>query len=789
MLTALTALICRGLPMKSLSPSGYPALLMMVILLFFNSEPIYGEQQPKTDTKRILVLYSYHEGLPWEKFIDDGLRETLASESTFPIELNIEHTDRPSYPDDAYLHKLIDLYRYKYSDPAMDLVLGIGDEAVDLLRGYGDKLFHQIPMVFVTSAQSTLRHSYRKPNTTMLLWELDINGTIDIIKNILPETKHIYIVAGSSITDRELLKLAQASMQEYKNRFSIHYLTDITKADLVRKVTQLPKHSAILFLAFFRDTEGKSFIPREVLAAISRQANVPVFGITDTYVGHGIVGGKVVSAKVHGRRCAEIALRILSGEPTAATSIMHFPNRLMFDWGQLKRWGISENLLPDHSMVRFKEFSIWDQYRWSIIGVLAFCLIESILIVRLLYQQKMRGKAEQELNISEAKFATIFQNTPMAMLLLDADRKVLEVNHAARKPHHSRPPETKGSRFGNTVGCFHSLDDPDGCGFGPSCQLCPIRRIVSDTFQTGRACSRVETMLTTGDHKVQHDTILLVSTVLLDHAQGRQVLMCIEDITGQRSTELRIKKHRDELAHVARRATLGEVTAALAHELNQPLTAILSGTQAAQRFLAGNKPNLDRVSVILEHIAEDDRRASKIIRSLRALMGKGELQLRALDMNQLIRDVITLIKSYVAIEKVSILLELAVDLPLVRGDKIQMEQVILNLILNGCESMADFDHDVHRLTVATSIHEVGWVKVSVRDTGHGVKSEDMERIFEPYHTTKPGGLGMGLPIIRSIIEAHNGRLWAENNPDRGATFYFTVPVDSDEKRKTKNGRK
>jgi len=226
---------------------------------------------------------------------------------------------------------------------------------------------------------------------------------------------------------------------------------------------------------------------------------------------------------------------------------------------------------------------------------------------------------------------------------------------------------------------------------------------------------------------------------------------------------------------VARRATLGEVTASLAHELNQPLTAILSSAQAARRFLNGPDPDLNRVDTILDHIAKDDRRAGEIIRRLRALLSKGELQVKTLNINQLIREGVTLMKSYGAIKNTSIVMELAADLPAIRGDEIQLEQVMLNLVLNGYEAMRAVDHGPREMLITTAKHDEQMVKVSVQDTGSGVDPEDLEHIFEPYHTTKPEGLGMGLSICRSIIEAHEGRLWAENNPDCGMTFSFTVP--------------
>jgi ABC-type uncharacterized transport system substrate-binding protein len=233
---------------------------------------------------------------------------------------------------------LVNLYRHKYSHPKIDLVIGVGDEATEILLKHGEELFPQIPMVFVTAERKTLRRAFLKPNMTSLLWGVDIKGTVDLIGEILPQTRNIFFVAGTSLTDSETLKLARASLRGYTKRFAINYLTDMTKEDLIESVTDLPERSVVLFLAFFRDAEGKSFVPREILSVISRKANVPVFGIVDTYLGYGIVGGSLLSAEVQGKRCAEIAVHILRGEPPVDIVPERTLNLSMFDWRQLRRW-------------------------------------------------------------------------------------------------------------------------------------------------------------------------------------------------------------------------------------------------------------------------------------------------------------------------------------------------------------------------------------------------------------------------------------------------------------------
>jgi PAS domain S-box-containing protein len=250
----------------------------------------------------------------------------------------------------------------------------------------------------------------------------------------------------------------------------------------------------------------------------------------------------------------------------------------------------------------------------------------------------------------------------------------------------------------------------------------------------------------------------------------------IEDVTELRRAKEEAQKRREEMAHLGRVATMGELAASLAHELNQPLTAILSNAQAALRFMAGDSPNLTEVCDILEDIVADDKRAGEVIQRLRSLFRKGELERVPVDMNDLVRDVVSLINSEAIIRNVSIETILESNLPPVLGDRVHLQQVIINFILNASEAMNETDDVSRKIIISTEMEDDRKVRVAIRDSGIGLHEEAFNQIIEPFYTTKPDGMGMGLSINRSIIDAHLGRLWAENNPDRGATFYFTLPI-------------
>lgn len=267
------------------------------------------------------------------------------------------------------------------------------------------------------------------------------------------------------------------------------------------------------------------------------------------------------------------------------------------------------------------------------------------------------------------------------------------------------------------------------------------------------------------------------------NAQREPVLLrgVLIDITERRRAELEADQQRGELAHLSRVTTVSELSGSLAHELNQPLAIILSNAQAAQRLLVQNPPDIAEVREILADIVSEDRRAGDVIQRLRALLKRGETRLQSLDLNEVVEEVLRLARSDLIGRGIILHRELAGALPPVLGDRIQLQQVLLNLILNAGDAMADNPPAQRQLTLATTQAD-GTVRLSVADTGCGLPPE-VDRVFTPFYTTKKNGLGLGLPICRSIVTAHKGRLWAAAHPEGGAVFHIELPVaggDSDQ---------
>jgi signal transduction histidine kinase len=237
-----------------------------------------------------------------------------------------------------------------------------------------------------------------------------------------------------------------------------------------------------------------------------------------------------------------------------------------------------------------------------------------------------------------------------------------------------------------------------------------------------------------------------------------------------------LSQERHELAHLARVSMVGELSGAIAHELNQPLTAILSNAQAAQRMLNAEKIDAREVNEILSDIIADDKRAVLVIERMRALLTNERAEARELDIAQLTQEVLALAHSTLVASKVTVSAAYSPGVPNVLVDRVQIQQVLLNLVLNATEAMVASESDEQRrITVATTLANDGAVLVTVSDTGPGLSGPALDKVFEPFYTTKTSGIGLGLSVSRAIIDAHGGRIWAVNNPNVGATFCFTVP--------------
>ncbi len=411
------------------------ALLVIMVALHVIA-PCALADNPK-QTRKILLIHSFEPFMPYSITVNQSIRSTLESDNTIHTDLYTEYLDLARFPGEDYRERLLDLLRHKYSRHAPDVIFVMLQPALDFLLKHIEGLFPEVPVVFCTIEQYQLEGQTLKPNMTGVLMEVDPKGTLDAALTLRPDTRKVLVLGGANKNDRGYEAAVRTAFKEYEGRLDITYMTGVPMETILKAVPHLPAHTIIFYITMFQDGTGKSFLPRDVATLISNTANMPVFSLFDSYFGYGIVGGRLVSIEEQGKKAAEMGLRILHGVKPADLSISVGPNVYMFDWRQMKRWGMSEKTLPPHSIVAYKKMTLWDQHGWLIIGIIVFLAIESLLIFILLMQRMMRRKAEAALHKSEEKYRIAHQRLfeiieflPDATFVIDHESKVIAWNKA-----------------------------------------------------------------------------------------------------------------------------------------------------------------------------------------------------------------------------------------------------------------------------------------------------------------------------------------------------------------------
>ena len=880
--------------------------------------------------QRVLLIHSFgRDFAPYNAF-SGVLRTELASQSVGAVDVIEVSLDSARVADPAQEGPLVNYLAALSAERHVDLVIPIGGPAALFAQRHRQALFPRTPLLIGGADQRHIRQATLTTNDAVVAGRIELSRVMETILQVLPQTTNVVVVVGASPLEKFWLNEIRAAWQPFTNQVSFQLLHELSFAGMLKHCATLPPRSAVFYALMVVDAEGVPQWEEGALTRVHDVADAPLFGVFETQLGRGIVGGPLVSMDDMGRNTAKVAMRILHGE--SPESLRPPPQEMgvpSFDWRELERWGISEAQLPAGSVVRFRQPGLWERYWWMVCGAALFCVVEAALIVGLLVNRAKRRHGE--------RMATLLADLSSRFINLPTDKVDAEIQAAQRSVCESMGLElsalwqwTEGSpRYFRMTHLYRPLGGPstperfDAQEAFPWClnellagRIIPVSsmdalppeagrdreswlhfgiksnltfpllieggqligglsfntvrkarswpkevvarlQLVAQIFANALARKRAELTLRAGEelnratfeqaavgiahvgtdgrwlrvndklcaivgypregllemtfqditHSEDLETDLdyvrrvlsgeintysmekryfrkdrclvwinlTVSLVRTAAGEPKHFISVVEDITERKRVEEEMQRLRGNLAHLTRVNTLGALSGSLAHELNQPLGIILSNAQAAQELLSQEPPDTAEVQAILVDIVKADRRAGEVIERLRALFKGGQVALQKLSLNAVLEEVLRLIHAELLGRGVSIVRELAPDLPLVTGDRVQLQQLVLNLILNAADAMAANAPGTRRLHLRTMLHR-NCVRASVRDEGEGLPA-DVERLFQPLYTTKPQGLGMGLTICRSIVNVHGGRLWAERHAERGAVFHFELPAD------------
>ena len=583
--------------------------------------------------RSVLIIDQYGPGLPFSAGISSGIRAAVISGSATQVSVYHEQLDLARFRGSDYEHSLNAHFRLKYRDRRVGVIIAVGPAALEYVLRSRAELWPEVPVVFTFVDKPTIAQLKLPPDVTGNTLQSQPRDMVTVARTLVPDIKGIALV-GDPPENQTYYRDLKKEIPIVADDLEFIDLTGLAMTELRKRVAVLPDNTVILHTSIYSDGEGHSLIPADAVALVAETANRPIVVDLDTHFGRGTLGGLITTSSSLGEAAGKIALRILDGEIASKIPIEESElARPIFDWRQLKRFGISEANLPPGSEVRFREPTAWEQYRWQIMLIAAALVIQTTLIIWLYYEHRRRRNAEAASRSALAKFAD-------------------------------------------------------------------MNRI----------------------------------------------------------------------------ATAGELTASIAHEIKQPLAAMVTNANAGLRWLAKETPDLDETRKAMTNVVSDGHRATEVIGSVQAMFKKDSQVKTPVDLNNVIQDVLGLVRGELQTQGILVQSGLTKPLPLVRGHSGQLQQVIMNLVRNAADAMDSVSGRARALRMKTAIHDPDSVLLSVEDSGAGIAPEDIDRIFESFFTTKSQGMGMGLSICRSIIEAHGGRLWASSGVDHGSVFNIVLPA-------------
>jgi PAS domain S-box-containing protein len=424
----------------------------------------------------------------------------------------------------------------------------------------------------------------------------------------------------------------------------------------------------------------------------------------------------------------------------------------VYDWRELKHWNIPHHLLPETRQIRYQPPGLWETHRNAVLVAGSALTLQSVGIVLLLAARRRARESEASLRLTaEAAKIGLWDHPSDRDDLIEASPEWRDLFDLPRDGPLKTADVLKRIHPDDLEPITQSIENARRHGIGYELEHRVIRADGSTRWISSRGRAEPDS---TGRH-----------------SRTRGISM---DITRRKHAEAELVKQRENLAHLSRVTSLGELSGALAHELNQPLGSILSNAQAALKLLSLEEPRLPDVREILSDIVSEDQRAANVIKRLRALLERGETQPEVFNPHEAFEEVLALTGADLAARGITINRDFGNDIPLITADRVQLQQVFINLISNACEAMAMIPAENKTLNLRTSTHGTDII-IEVRDSGCGFR-EPAENLFQPFHTTKSKGLGMGLAICQSILTAHHGSIRAESPPEGGAVFLLTLPA-------------
>ena len=783
-------------------------LTILAVLLAWTAAPTRADDGNDTrPMRRVLLLHSYNPEVQYTRLQDAAIRSSIESHFRGFVHYSVEYMDLlDAVRDHEYRLRLADLYERKYRWESWDLIITTDAGALAFLDDEGADLFREVPVVFSAVRDEQARIDRNARPITGVMESLDIAETVQLARSLHPNSKRLVAITDDTTHGWVMRWLAEPVLEKLEGT-KVAWVQPLKTGQADPTVgLGLQPTDIVLFLAHY-DDNGLPILDRDsLLSRFCRNSPAPVYACYDAYLGAGIVGGMLASGEHQGRSAGLLAARVLSGESASEIPIVtESPNEYMFDLRALKRWGIPESALPAGSVIRYRNTSFFEQNRrYVLIGAAAFAA-QGMIIALLLVAHSRRRRAERHLRDERDLLDTIMRSAPAGIIMFNAGGEITFANEFAEKMlglpfdaiasrkwddaewaisdsegralHRDEIPVARIFKDGMPIIDFEcSVAKPDGDRTHVTCNGIPLResdgsiRAVLFTMEDITRRKRDEAALVRAKAELE-DRVRARTAELLE--ANRQLRSAIRE---RHQAETESREHRDELARVQRVATMGEMATGLAHEINQPLSAIVSFTQGCIRRLDAGTADPNELRNALSEVSAQAQRAGEIIRGIRAFIRKDRPGLCNLSVNDVAHSAIDMLRAEMKAASIVLKTDFADDVPIVQADAVQLEQVFINVVKNAIDALPACDPAARNIIIRTAVASGGEAIIEISDNGPGIAHELLPRVFEPFLTTKPSGLGMGLAISRSIIEAYGGRMGIVNGLADGTTVRITLPA-------------
>lgn len=746
--------------MNRLRRTALAALLALCLLPFLVSAA-KGDQRPK---KTVLYLNSYHHGYRWSDSIHDGIRETL-DRGPYKIDLQVEYLDAKRYNIPEVSSGLLEVYRRKYLGERFDVVLVSDDDALNFALSARPQLFPGTPIVFC-GINDLGQEEMASGNLTGVIEAFDLLRTIEVVLKFHPEKRRMVVVGDESTAGRAIRKQIEDLEPRYRDRLQVDYWVQVALDEAERRVGTLPRDSFLFFIPYYQIIDNRTYTAEEVMRALSRRSSVPLYTCWEFLLGHGAVGGAMLSGWQHGRIAAEMALKILDGVPPGAIPVVTEPTgSYLFDYQVMQQLRIPERLLPQGATLINAPKAFYElpkELFWTIITSTLLLFVSSIaLVVTMIGRRRVERRIKDQLSFQE----TLMDTNPQLVSWKDLNFRYIGANR--------------------TFSTFFGLGDPSDLIGRTTGEVIGDQEYASwsqhadrEVVNQRRAFRKVRRQLT--DHKGNVAWIEVNKVPVRDQA-GKIVgiLSTAENITR----ELDLEK---QLLQSQKMEAIGTLAGGIAHDFNNILTSIINSTELA----IGDVDPQSQTAKDLERVLKAARRGGRVVKQILAFSKPSQEGFRPTNLTGVITEVVGLLEISLP-GNIEVRSHISPNIGAVHADPTQIYQALMNLCTNGFQSLREGGGVLHirledKILTAEeasplNLEAGNYVQLTVADNGPGIDPAILDKIFDPFFSTKDKseGTGLGLAVVHGIVKAHQGGLRVDSIPGRETAFKLFFPRASE----------